>query len=266
MQIANAAKSTQRGRPRFTCSNAKRSPNTIHVASRIHPSFLRKRICPDCIEHHPAIRAKLASGRLWRDMTHGTKALWSFYRRRCRGSRLSDRKIGDRMGRRFRNSSELAAALEAHTRIQRPGPGSRRLSNLGKPGVAKLNPKVVRMSVLRMVASLIVASMLFRSRIVARYLGLRPPNSLHWRLEVRPMKLILLAAVSTFLLVVGFCCITRPQSVQRLALRTMPNAGSWPTRDWVRSSSYLISVRMCGVLALGVGILLLWILMQEIHL
>jgi hypothetical protein len=77
------------------------------------------------------------------------------------------------------------------------------------------------------------------------------------------MKPLLLAGASFLLLVIGAACIARPRSIQKYATRTMSQRW-WPSQKWAISSAYILSLRMCGVIALIMGLLLLWFVFQGI--
>jgi hypothetical protein len=71
------------------------------------------------------------------------------------------------------------------------------------------------------------------------------------------MKYLLLSLMSLALLTGGTFCLVRPYDIQRLAIRTMPARGCWPSREWAKTSQYILSVRICGVGALIMGLILL---------
>jgi hypothetical protein len=79
------------------------------------------------------------------------------------------------------------------------------------------------------------------------------------------MKPLLLAGVSVPLFAIGVMCIARPRSIQKYAVRTMYK-GWWPSQEWVKSSSYIVSLRICGAIALIMGLLLLLIAFLRIYL
>jgi hypothetical protein len=79
------------------------------------------------------------------------------------------------------------------------------------------------------------------------------------------MNPLLLVGASLLLLAMSAMCIARPRSIQKYAIRTMSQSW-WPSQEWVKTPAYILSLRICGVIALIMGLLLLWIASLQIYL
>ena len=79
------------------------------------------------------------------------------------------------------------------------------------------------------------------------------------------MNPLLLAGSSLLLVIIGAMCIARPLIIQKYAVRTMCQRW-WPSQEWVTTPAFILSLRICGAIALILGILLLWIVFQVIYL
>lgn len=76
------------------------------------------------------------------------------------------------------------------------------------------------------------------------------------------MKTLACAASSMLLIAVAWMCLIRPQIIQAYALSSM--RGKWfPSKDWVKTSQYIFSIRACGVIALLMGLVLAWVVLQK---
>ena len=78
------------------------------------------------------------------------------------------------------------------------------------------------------------------------------------------MKTIILAVVSTFLLGLSWICLFSPQRIQAYALSHMASLRWFPSKEWAKTGQYIASIRMCGVLALLMGLILAWVVIQKL--
>jgi len=70
------------------------------------------------------------------------------------------------------------------------------------------------------------------------------------------MNPLLLAGASVLLLAIGAMCIARPHSIQKYAVKAI-HIRWWPSQKWVMTPAYILSLRICGVIALIMGLFLL---------
>ena len=78
------------------------------------------------------------------------------------------------------------------------------------------------------------------------------------------MKTLGFAGISLFLLVVAWMCLFQPRRVQAYALSMMRD-GLFPSRDWVKTAQYIFSLRVCGVIALLMSLVLAWAVIQNLR-
>lgn len=79
------------------------------------------------------------------------------------------------------------------------------------------------------------------------------------------MKTLVCAAASIFLLALSWICLFYPQRIQTYALSSMSGVKWWPSKDWAKTGQYVVSLRFCGGLALLMGLLLAWVVIQKLR-
>lgn len=79
------------------------------------------------------------------------------------------------------------------------------------------------------------------------------------------MKTIILAAASMFLLGLSWICLFSPQRIQAYALSHVANVRWFASKEWAKTGQYIVSIRMCGGLALLIGLILAWVVIQKLR-
>jgi uncharacterized protein YjeT (DUF2065 family) len=72
------------------------------------------------------------------------------------------------------------------------------------------------------------------------------------------MKALLPVALSAVMTVIGIACLVWPSKIQQYALRSPSVSKFNPFFQWMKRPAYVVSLRLCGVLALVVAAFLLW--------
>jgi len=72
------------------------------------------------------------------------------------------------------------------------------------------------------------------------------------------MKALGSLAFSAVLAVIGVVCLVWPSTIQQYALRSPSVSKFNPFFEWMKRPAYLVSLRLCGVLALLLAAFVLW--------
>jgi hypothetical protein len=81
------------------------------------------------------------------------------------------------------------------------------------------------------------------------------------------MKILILAASSIFLIAKGLVCLINPRKIQSQAISSLSRSRvRWfPSKEWIKTSQYIFSIRMGGGLALLMGLICAWALVVVIR-
>jgi hypothetical protein len=78
------------------------------------------------------------------------------------------------------------------------------------------------------------------------------------------MKTVGLTAASLVLFALAWVCLVHPERIQTYALSKY--RGKWfPSKAWISTSQYLLSVGFCGVGALIMGLLAAYAAVENLH-
>jgi hypothetical protein len=72
------------------------------------------------------------------------------------------------------------------------------------------------------------------------------------------MKLLMMTVAALSLYAIAAIALIYPKRFQDIALRYSQRMVWWPTNDWMKTPSYILSVRLSGAIALLMGSAILW--------
>lgn len=69
-------------------------------------------------------------------------------------------------------------------------------------------------------------------------------------------------AFSLVMMLVGTVCLAWPSRIQQYAIKSASVAKYNPFLKWMKKPAYIVSLRLCGAVALAVAFFVLWVLFR----